>query len=725
MENSIIQPHNLSTIHVTSFEEKKDDDEQEQPSPLHKHYHNTIYMCVYSRANKAPFAVAFIDKESEALYFGEYMSKSLLFLIYYFLKSLEIDFFYWVYFKKKCQVKLRINPCIILCNTKPYVRFFRITLKFSFFLSYIFQTNQNFFFVLQKRKNHPINQQLAHNAMNEFESFTVQSLSINEFAIEYAKSVISNVTVMEISHHQWSLHTQAKEDKLLPFRSIIPFSNHLILGCIGALLSYAIKNRVLDQMHTQIDDQKKATNESLLELQYIRPIPTLRKSCLSFFCFFKIYYLEDMCVVDNETMKCLCIFVSERNPSFKGVRTIKEGLSIFSLFNKTHTSHGRNVLKHWLLFPLTNIVTIQNRLDTIEWLLRHETLLRDLKGCLSNIRDLNRILTKVITYQSTFTDWLVLNSSLQALHQLLTVIRSDQISNANNMLNLDLNRDTKPSILNDILIYWSEDISIFHSHLNKTIDFDQSKAQRKVVIQSGVSDELDRLRRTYNGLETLLSDILRQEMSNGHIPLTNTNNNGDISIVYFQHLGYLLEVNDDSLFNDFLKRQNCFHKFAFNHNKYYKTDKMKELDRKLGDLKALINDTENSTLRNLIEQHLLKIEMPLKRLNELIAKLDAFCSLTTAAAEYQLTKPLISDENVLQIKNGTHLLQQMCLTSEHTFIPNDIAMNEQSDDDTVKSGRIAIVTGPNQSGKSVFLKQVGIIVYLAHIGAFVPAEYVK
>ena len=143
---------------------------------------------------------------------------------------------------------------------------------------------------------------------------------------------------------------------------------------------------------------------------------------------------------------------------------------------------------------------------------------------------------------------------------------------------------------------------------------------------------------------------------------------------------------------------------------YFKHEVMKSLDASYGDLKTEISIRQKAILVNL-EEDILQYEMDLLQLSIAIATLDAYMSLGEIALQNKLVCPLITDDEVIVIKNGRHLLQELTVDA---FVPNDTYITREK--------CISIITGPNGSGKSIYLKQVGLIVYMAHIGSFVPCE---
>lgn len=143
---------------------------------------------------------------------------------------------------------------------------------------------------------------------------------------------------------------------------------------------------------------------------------------------------------------------------------------------------------------------------------------------------------------------------------------------------------------------------------------------------------------------------------------------------------------------------------------YFKHRIVQALDRDIGDIRSEIADRQRCLLLQ-VEDSLLDAEAPLQKLCVAVSTLDALISLGTIAVEHRLSAPEISEDTSYLIKNGRHLLQELTVDS---FIPNDTFLSSDKN--------VALISGPNTSGKSVYLKQVGLIVYLAHIGSFVPCE---
>jgi DNA mismatch repair protein MSH5 len=160
------------------------------------------------------------------------------------------------------------------------------------------------------------------------------------------------------------------------------------------------------------------------------------------------------------------------------------------------------------------------------------------------------------------------------------------------------------------------------------------------------------------------------------------------------------------------------YEFFFNTEEfvYWKNARMRQLDNELGDMHSAIADLESAIIRD-VEAKLLKMKHELIVSSITIAELDCLISFATSASHFNLVRPTIVEEKVMSIKNGRHPLQALCVD---LFVPNSTTMGVNAQENN--SGVIHAITGANFSGKSCYIKQVALIVFMAHIGSFVPAE---
>lgn len=193
----------------------------------------------------------------------------------------------------------------------------------------------------------------------------------------------------------------------------------------------------------------------------------------------------------------------------------------------------------------------------------------------------------------------------------------------------------------------------------------------------------------------------------------------DIYIFNYNQVGFLVAIDKrqhahDEATNSFPNIPEDF-EFVFlqDNDAFFKNSDMNQLDEEIGDLDAFIKDIEALIVSDL-EEEILECESELRSTFNALADLDCILSLAGVAADSNFVKPQIApaSEGVIHIENGRHPLQELIVNDE--FIPNDTAIDS--------NGRILVVTGPNFSGKSCYARQVGVLVYLAHLGSFLPCD---
>lgn len=285
-----------------------------------------------------------------------------------------------------------------------------------------------------------------------------------------------------------------------------------------------------------------------------------------------------------------------------------------------------------------------------------------------------------------------------------------------------------------------------------TIDFQQSKEARRTCVVQGIDRDLDELKRNYDGLEHFLNEVaahMIQEIPEWARQYVK-------NCIFYPQIGFLTVVSfnpetgrgnyeGEGMVDDVWERM-----FLTEDDIYYKNRRMKELDGQYGDLYCMIIGEfirvfiENATRADIrtadkeieivheLGVRILEHEEALIEASDLCGEFDSLLALALGADKYKLTAPQMTTSNVVHIQGGRHPLQELVVPS---FISNDTYLlgangnGEGSDDNgTIADGTldelpsVLVMTGPNHSGKSVYLKQVALIVFLAHIGSFVPAE---
>ncbi|XP_066366171.1 DNA mismatch repair protein MSH5 isoform X3 [Miscanthus floridulus] len=379
--------------------------------------------------------------------------------------------------------------------------------------------------------------------------------------------------------------------------------------------------------------------------------------------------------LDATAHEALQIFQVDKHPSYMGIGRAKEGFSVFGMLNKCVTPMGRRLLRAWFLRPIIDIDVINNRLNTITFFLCCEEVMSALHETLKSVRDVPHMLQKFNSPSSfcTSSDW---NTFLKA----------------NSSITAELD------YVSDLVV--------------GVIDVQRGKEKGyETVVKEGLCDELDELRMVYEGLPDFLEQVSDNE--NASLPFSFGCRVPPL-IVYVHQIGYLMCFFDEKI-SDALLAGLPDYEFAFSEEGeerrfYYHTQKTRELDNLLGDIYHKILDMERAIIRDLVCRVLQFLPQLTNAVN-FAAELDCILSLAIVARQNNYVRPILTEDSILEIHNGRHALQEMTVD---TFVPNDTKIRD--------AGRINIITGPNYSGKSIYIKQVALIVFLAHIGSFVPAD---
>lgn len=274
------------------------------------------------------------------------------------------------------------------------------------------------------------------------------------------------------------------------------------------------------------------------------------------------------------------------------------------------------------------------------------------------------------------------------------------------------------------------------------IDFEESALQHKVVVKRNVNDELDHMKSLYDGMDSMLSEVARQIAADVPDDVATR-----LNVIYFPQLGYLIVVPGVSNTSGDSSRDGVTvntadtrpayvgsswdFQFSTATSWYYKNSQMREMDEYFGDLYTLICNREIDIVHDL-QVRVLVYESILVSCARVCAELDCLVALAAGAAMHKYTRPVVVEENVIEIKSGRHPLQELCVSA---YVENDTLIaggrgedtperksSNKSTDSEDETPSMIILTGPNYSGKSVYIKQVALIVYMAHIGSYVPAD---
>ena len=362
------------------------------------------------------------------------------------------------------------------------------------------------------------------------------------------------------------------------------------------------------------------------------------------------------------------------------------GSSLLNVIDKTISPMGARLLKRWLVFPLKDVQPINERLNVVEYFFRQPDFKELIEEQLHLIGDLERIISKVAVGRVSPREVVALKVALQAIEPIKAACM-----------------DADNASLNQI----GEQLNICQSirdRIDREIDNDPPLLINKGgVIKSGVSAELDELRRiAYSGKDYLLQ-IQQRESELTEIP--------SLKIGYNNVFGYYIEVRNthkDKVPAEWIRKQ------TLANAERYITQELKEYEEKILGAEDKILVLETQLYAELVQS--LSEFIPAIQINaNQIARLDCLLSFATAARENNYIRPVIADDDVLEIHQGRHPVIEKQLPIGEKYIANDVMLDSQTQ-------QIIIITGPNMAGKSALLRQTALITLLAQIGSFVPAE---
>ena len=362
------------------------------------------------------------------------------------------------------------------------------------------------------------------------------------------------------------------------------------------------------------------------------------------------------------------------------------GSSLLSVVDKTICPMGARLLKRWLLFPLKDVQPINSRLDVVEYFFRHPDFKNLIEEHLHLIGDLERILSKVAVGRVSPREVVALKVALMAIGPIKAAcLEAD---------NASLNRI-------------GEQLNVCQSirdRIAREVNNDPPLLVNKGgVIKDGVNAELDELRQiAYNGKDYLLHLQQRESEQTG-IP--------SLKIAYNNVFGYYIEVRNvhkDKVPPEWIRKQTLVNA------ERYITQELKEYEEKILGAEEKILSLETRLYAELV-QALAEFIPAIQTDANQLARLDCLLSFATAARENGYIRPVIADDDVIDIRQGRHPVIEKQLPVGEKYIANDVRLDTETQ-------QIIIITGPNMAGKSALLRQTALITLLAQIGCFVPAE---
>ncbi|WP_455095054.1 DNA mismatch repair protein MutS [Prevotella koreensis] len=363
-----------------------------------------------------------------------------------------------------------------------------------------------------------------------------------------------------------------------------------------------------------------------------------------------------------------------------------DGASLMDVIDRTVSPMGARLLKRWTVFPLKEERAINERLDIVEYFFRQPEFRMLVDEKFHSVGDLERIISKVAAGRVTPREVVQLKVALQTLQPVKAACMQAE---------------------NEALRRVGEQLNLceeLRDRIGREIENDPPQMINKGgVVRNGVNSELDELRKiAYSGKDYLLKIQERETQETGI---------SSLKIGYNNVFGYYLEVRNtykDKVPQSWVRKQ------TLAQAERYITQELKEYEEKILGAEDKILSLEARIFGELVAS--MQKDIPEIQINaNLIARLDCLLSFAKAAEEHRYVRPVIDQSDVLEISQGRHAVIETQLPLGETYVPNDIFL------DTEKQ-QIIIITGPNMAGKSALLRQTALIVLMAQIGCFVPAE---
>lgn len=363
--------------------------------------------------------------------------------------------------------------------------------------------------------------------------------------------------------------------------------------------------------------------------------------------------------------------------------------TLLEVIDKTVSPMGSRMLKHWMVLPLKDMQPIQERHDIVSFFVKNASLRDSLIGEINDLGDLERLISKVATGKVNPRETLQLKRALYHIEDIQKMLAETKEPSLQKMAEqLNYCALIRKKIEDELL----EDAPV--------------AIGKGSVIASGVSDELDELRNISTSSKDILKEIQKREAEKTGIT--------SLKIGYNNVFGYYLEVTNvhkEKVPEEWHRKQ------TLTGSERYITEELKVLESKILGAEERILIIEHQLYSNLILS-LADYIVPVQTNAAIAAKLDVLLSFATLANEYNYIRPEVNNTYVLDIKNGRHPVIEQQLEPGETYVANNVFL------DTEKQ-QIIIITGPNMSGKSALLRQTALIVLLAQMGSFVPAESAK
>jgi DNA mismatch repair protein MutS len=394
-----------------------------------------------------------------------------------------------------------------------------------------------------------------------------------------------------------------------------------------------------------------------------------------------VFNPSDFMILDNSTKRNLEIIFSMQEGSREG--------SLLSIIDKTETPMGGRLLKRWLSSPLIKLRQIILRQDAINELFENKELRSNLLNLLKEIGDLERLISKVCTGRSNPRDIVALKTSGRKFLPIKELLAS-----------------SKTELLRQIFEQLDDFVPLTNRIDEVVNDYPPLSISDGGVIRQGFSPELDELRDISLNGKDWIANLQKSEREKTGI--------SSLKISYNRVFGYYIDISNthkEKVPDRYIRKQTLVN------SERYITPELKEYEEKILHAEEKIYELESELFNELRLEIAMQADI-IQKNARLIATVDVLASFSEVAQQYGYTRPELDEGKKIHIEEGRHPVVERILPPGVKFTANDVSLD--TDDN-----QIIILTGPNMAGKSVYLRQLGLLILLAQVGSFIPAKSAK
>jgi len=366
--------------------------------------------------------------------------------------------------------------------------------------------------------------------------------------------------------------------------------------------------------------------------------------------------------------------------------TSVNAVTLLDVIDKTISPMGGRLLKRWLALPLKSADKIHYRHELVKYCIENDAFLETIQYQLQQISDIERLVSKVATGKVSPRETVLLKDSLKAILPIKEKALGSENESVKELGNQFLDCSEVIAKIDEIL-------------------FDEAPVNinKGGAIANGVSQELDDLRAISSSGKEYLDNMLARESERTAIP--------SLKIAFNNVFGYYIEVRNthkDKVPEEWIRKQTLVNA------ERYITEELKEYETKILGAEEKIQELEQTLFAKLV-QDIIQFVHPIQQNAQTVAQIDCLLSFATLAISNNYVRPLVDESTEIEIKNGRHPVIEKQLPIGEEYIANDVVLNRNQQ-------QIIMITGPNMSGKSAILRQTALIVLLAQMGSYVPAQ---